>query len=75
MGARAAARIAGAGCLALSGALCVVQSGWSVGPVLLFGLFTASGLTLALLLSYAPRLAWAGAILLVPAGVLALAAK
>jgi hypothetical protein len=72
-GARMLLRMTGVVCLCLAFAACVVHVGWSVGPVLWLGLLTASGLGLAVLLCYAPRVALGGALLLLPAGAVAVA--
>lgn len=64
-------RTVGTAGLGASFAICVVHSGWSVGPVLWFGLLTAAGFALVLLLAYRPRSAVAGALLAFPAGVVA----
>jgi hypothetical protein len=45
-------RLAGIAGLGSSFAACVLHSGWSVGPVLWFGLLTVAALAVALTLTY-----------------------
>jgi Protein of unknown function (DUF3325) len=52
---RLALRLAGAAGLASALAACVAHAGGSVGPVLWFGLLSAAGLVVVLLLALRPR--------------------
>ena len=54
--ARLLMRVAGATGLGSSFVVCVAGGGWAVGPVLWFGLLSAAGLVVVLLLAYRRRL-------------------
>lgn len=55
-GTRLRLRAGGSTCLALSLAACVMHDGWSDGFVLWWGVLSASGIAVVLMLSLAPRL-------------------
>lgn len=73
---RTGLRLAGSFILVLSFGAAVSAAGWHIGPVLWCGLLTLAGISVALLLQYAPRLAMlTGGACLIVAPVLVLALR
>lgn len=68
---RAVLRLSGATFLTAALVACVVQVGWSTGLVLWFCVLTASGLTLVVLMPFAPRLSVSATLAVIPGGIAA----
>ena len=71
-GVRLGLRVIGAVSLSHAFYASVTYAGWSIGPVLWFGMISASALVLVVVLAYAPRVAAVAGVVALPCGMAAI---